>query len=296
MRTFIATKLGASIMAAAAFAAVALSMPAAAQRLSLAERVAKLEAQAQAGQGNVDLVNQIQALQTEVQQLHGQLEELRHQLDGMQDRNKQQYLDLDSRLGRLEGGAGAAGGARPGAAANDGRLDDIQLGDPNGAHDGGMPPDRAPEFGAPPRTSELEPTTPPAPRVDPAAEKATYDEAYGALKEGRYAESARKFQAFIDTYPNSELTSNAYYWLGESYYVTQNYRVSLDTFQTLLKDYPDSQKAPDALLKVGYCQYELKQWGPAEATLNKVVQKYPDTVVARLAQGRLRALKLEGAR
>jgi len=280
-------------MAAAAFAAAAVSMPAAAQRLSLAERVAKLEAQAQAGQGNVDLVNQLQALQTEVQQLHGQVEEMRHQLDELKERNKQQYIDIDSRLGRLEGGAGAAGGARPGA-ASDGHLEDIQLGTPGAANDAARPSEE-PAFNPQPRTSELEPPAP-THRVDPAAEKATYDEAYNALKEGRYAESARKFQGFIDTYPNSELTPNAYYWLGESYYVTQNYRVSLDTFQTLLRDYPDSQKAPDALLKVGYCQYELKQWAPAEATLNKVVQKYPDTVVARLAQGRLRALKLEGAR
>jgi hypothetical protein len=28
--------------------------------------------------------------------------------------------------------------------------------------------------------------------------------------------------------------------------------------------------------------------------LNDVVQRYPDTTVARLAQGRLRALRLEG--
>ena len=93
MRTLIATKLGACIMAAAAFAAAVLPMPAAAQRLSLAERVTKLEAQAQAGQGNVDLVNQLQALQTEVQQLHGQVEQLRHQLDELKERNKQQYID-----------------------------------------------------------------------------------------------------------------------------------------------------------------------------------------------------------
>jgi TolA-binding protein len=78
--------------------------------------------------------------------------------------------------------------------------------------------------------------------------------------------------------------------------VTQNYPISLDTFQKLLAQYPNSQKAPDALLKVGYCQYEMKHWDQAEATLNQVVQKYPDTTVARLAQGRLRALKLEGRR
>ena len=132
-----------------------------------------------------------------------------------------------------------------------------------------------------------------APPADAAGEQPTYDAAFAALKDGRYAESARRFQSFLDQYPNSELAGNAYYWLGESYYVTQNYKIALKSFQTLLQRYPDSQKAPDALLKVGYSQYELKQWDQAEATLNQVVQTYPDTTVAHLAQGRLRALKTE---
>ena len=59
---------------------------------------------------------------------------------------------------------------------------------------------------------------------------------------------------------------------------------------------PDSQKAADALLKTGYAQYEMKQWDQAEATLNQVLQQYPDTTVARLAEGRLRALRLEARR
>jgi tol-pal system protein YbgF len=135
---------------------------------------------------------------------------------------------------------------------------------------------------------------PPPPAANPADEKSSYDQAFVALKDGRYAESARRFQAFIDQYPQSELTPNAYYWLGESYYVTQNYPISLNTFQKLLAQYPNGQKAPDALLKIGYCQYEMKQWDSAEATLNQVLQRYPNTIIANLAQGRLRALKLEG--
>jgi len=135
-----------------------------------------------------------------------------------------------------------------------------------------------------------------APPADAAGEQPTYDAAFAALKDGRYAESARRFQSFLDQYPSSGLASNAYYWLGESYYVTQNYKIALQSFQTLLQRYPESQKAPDALLKVGYSQYELKQWDQAEATLNQVVQTYPDTTVAHLAQGRLRALKSESRR
>jgi tol-pal system protein YbgF len=188
-------------------------------------------------------------------------------------------------------------GAAPGA-ANSGQLQDIPLagGAPPPAARADVPPprnDAPPPQGAAPPPSD---TTLQAAPAGAADEKGEYDQAFNALKDGRYAESARRFQGFIGQYPNSELTPNAYYWLGESYYVTQNYPISLDTFQKLLAQFPNSQKAPDALLKVGYCQYEMKQWDQAEATLNQVVQKYPDTTVARLAQGRLRALKLEGRR
>jgi tol-pal system protein YbgF len=277
-------------VAAAFMAAVAFTMPAYAQRMSLAERVTALEQQSQnhgGAQGNIELVNQINALQSQVQTLQGQVEELRHQLDEMKNRSKEQYIDLDSRIGRLEGrnpsGAGPAGNANP----NNGNLPDVALGS-SSAQPPPMNQDQPIDARAPVDNG--------VPAANPEDAKAAYDQAFAALKDGRYAESARRFQQFIQQYPASDLTPNAYYWLGESYYVTQNYPISLDTFRKLLSQYPDSQKAPDALLKIGYCQYEMKQWDQAEATLNQVVQKYPNTTVSSLAQGRLRALKLEGRR
>ncbi len=286
------------ICAAALLAAVAFAAPAQAQRLSLAERVAKLEQQVQGqnnAQGNIALVNQINALQSQVQTLQGQVEELRHQLDEMKGRSKDQYIDLDSRIGRLEG---RSPGAAPAAAVpGNGQLQDVPLGSPVTAPQA-PPPQSAPvDTGANPTDMNAPGETGMAPPpAGPGDAKSAYDQAFNALKDGRYAESARQFQAFIGQYPNDELTPNAYYWLGESYYVTQNYPISLDTFRKLLAQYPDSQKAPDALLKVGYCQYEMKQWDQAEATLNEVLQKYPNTTVANLAQGRLRALRLEDHR
>ncbi len=296
-----------SAVAAAAFVAavVAFAPTAGAQRLSLAERVDKLEQQAN-GQGQqgsaVDLVNQISALQSQVQSLQGQVEELKHALDEARQRSKDQYTDLDSRIGRLEGhGAAPAApvGGRSGAARDD-NPPDIDLGAPGAALPkastreqaaGGLTDaDRA---AMPGNAAGDAANSPPAASSDPASESAAYNEAFAALKDGRYAESARRFQSFIDQHPSGELTGNAYYWLGESYYVTQNYKIAQESFETLLQRYPNSQKAPDALLKVGYSQYEQKQWDAAEATLNTVVQKYPDTTVARLAQGRLRALKME---
>jgi tol-pal system protein YbgF len=290
-------------IAIAAILAAAFIVPAHAQRLSLAERVAKLEQeQGQGGaQANIQLVNQINALQSQLQNLQGQIEELRHQLDELKSHGKDQYIDLDSRIGRLEGRNPAAAPAAAGAAnPNGAAMQDVQLGNPQSAQ--AQTPAAAPAASAVDAT-QAPPASPVAGQdaaVPPAAAaqdpKSAYDAAFGALKDGRYAESARLFQAFITQFPSDELTPNAYYWLGESYYVTQNYPVSMDTFRKLLAQFPNSQKAPDALLKVGYCQYEMKQWDQAQATLNQVLQQYPNTTVANLAQGRLRALKIEAQR
>lgn len=288
--------------AALAAAVGVLATPAQAQRLSLAERVDRLEQQATQGNsgGAVDLVNQLSALQSQVQSLQGQVEELKHALDEANRRNKDQYIDLDSRIGRLEGGSVSAAPpvAGGGASRNTPQPPDVDLGNPGG---GMSAPDRRT---TPPAGGDLTiddraaGTMPPEPgnANPPGNAAAVYNEAFAALKDGRYAESARRFQGFIEQYPDNDLTGNAYYWLGESYYVTQNYKIAEESFRTLLTRFPDSQKAPDALLKIGYTQYEQKQWSEAEATLNRVVQTYPGTTVARLAEGRLRALKTDSQR
>ena len=91
-------------------------------------------------------------------------------------------------------------------------------------------------------------------------------------------------------------TPNALYWLGESYYVTQNYALAMPQFQALLARYPTHDKAAGALLKVGLCQYGLRQLNAAEATLSKVIDRYPGTEAARSAEDRLQALRLSRVR
>ncbi len=293
----------AAFVAAAVFASTAQAQ----QRLSLAERVAALENKASgpsAAQGNIELLNQIQALQSQLATLQGRTEELQHQLDELKRTSTSQYVDLDSRIGRMEGGGMPTSGAGSAnvAPATDAGLPDVAL-DDSTAVPADRPLDRTipRNDDIPARTDTgLTDTGPGAAdgivTGDPAAEKVAYDLAFSALKDGRYAESARSFQSFVDENPQSELASNAYYWLGESYYAAENFGVAKESFETLLTRYPNSAKASDALLKIGYCQYETKQWDAAESTLNDVVGRYPNSQAARLAQGRLRALKLDARR
>src|SRR3546814_3098149 len=82
-----------------------------------------------------------------------------------------------------------------------------------------------------------------------ADERGDYEVAFNALKAGQYAESAQLFQDFLRVHPSGAYAPNAHYWLGESYYVTQNYTLAQQQFQALIDRYPTHDKAPAALLK-----------------------------------------------
>src|SRR3546814_12938621 len=82
-----------------------------------------------------------------------------------------------------------------------------------------------------------------------ADERGDYEVAFDALKGGRYDESARLFQEFLQRHPSGAYAPNAYYWLGASYYITQNYALAQQKVQAVLDRYPTHDKAPGALLK-----------------------------------------------
>lgn len=261
-------------------------MPAFAQRASLGERVAALEQQAANNRGNVDLLNQITALKNEVQALRAQIEQLQHQAEQDTQADRAKYLDLDGRLNRLEGGG-------------------VSTTPASRAHTSDPVPSTSTSpktASSPPGIATREPETAPAVYGDPgalakgASERDDYTIAFGALKAGRYAESAQLFQLFLQDYPNGTYTPNALYWLGESYYVTQNYELAQHQFQTLFERYPTHDKAPGALLKVGLTQYGLKEFAAAEATLTEVAARFPGTDAARTAEDRLRAIQLNRLR
>ena len=248
-------------------AALIVSPQVMAQRASLADRVAVLEQRAAGEQNGTELVNQISQLRSEVQELRGQLEQLQQQQEQAKQSQRAQYLDLSGRLDRLENGSTAPAGTVA------------------------VPP---------PVSTSATATAPTAAAAGSGLagkdEQTAYGYAFDALKSGDYVESARRLRDFLAAFPGGQLAPNALYWMGESYYVTQNYAMAGDQFRALLDRYPSHDKAPGALLILGLTQYGQKQYPQAEATLRQVLQRYPGTDVARTAQDRLRSMQIAGNR
>jgi tol-pal system protein YbgF len=208
-------------------------------------------------QNLLDIVQQLDTLQTEVRQLRNSVEVQGHELEQLKTRQRALYDDLDQRLRESEKQRAAAPAAAAAAA-------------PTVAAD--VPVSR---------------------RVTTPAQQQEYDAAFNLMKVGQYDKAVKAFRAFLAKHPDSGLADNAQYWIAEGNYVLRNYKLALEEFTKVL-DYPQSTKAPDAQLKIGYVHYELGAYDKARKALTEAQQHYPGTTVAKLAAARLEKMAKEG--
>lgn len=219
-------------------------------------RIARLEENIR-NIGVVELLRQLDQLNAEIAKLRGQLEVLANDNQQLQKRQRDFYLDLDSRLKHLEGAPSA--------------------------------------ITAPPLETAAvapAPATPRAPtKEEQAREVKAYDAASNLFRRNDFASAIEAFRAFIKDYPNSALTANAAYWIGISYANLKDYRNALATQEELLSRYPQSTKAPDALLAIAAIQAEQGDAGSARNTLEDIIARYPGSEAAGKARTRLSALR-----
>jgi tol-pal system protein YbgF len=206
-------------------------------------------------QSLVDMAQRIDALQAELRTMRGEVELLQNQSEGGKAQTRTLYSDLEKRIAALETLGGVSGASNAAAGS------------------------------AAPAAAQ-------APAA--AGEQASYDAAFSALKGADYPRAISGFKGFIANYPDSNLASNAQYWLGEAYYVTREYQSAIGAFQKVTTEWPDSRKAPDAMVKIGFTQSALGKNGEARVTLESVVQRYPGTEAAQLATERLKRLPANG--
>ena len=241
------------------------------------DRLTLLEQQTK-GQGLADLANQLQVLQSDVAKLRGQVEVVTYELEQAQKRQRDLYVDLDSRLRKLESSAAAAEKSQAANAANA-----AEPAPPPAAE--GAPPPPAPAAAPPPGPVA---TAPPVRNAaEGVAEQRAYDSALDQFKRGDYAGAINGFNAFLKSYPRGPLASSAQYWLGNAQYARRDFRGSIATQRQLLKDYPDSGKAPDALLNIASAQADMGDSAAARRTLEQLIHDYPKTDAATRAKQRL---------
>jgi len=212
-----------------------------------------------------DLVLEVEGLKRTNRELLGRIEGLEHRLRQLERKQRELYLDLDQRISSLQGGAPAPAG----------------------------PVVETPAAGAGQDSGAAKSAAAATASVDARKMRKEYDSAYALLQPSRrdYKKAIAAFRKFLEKYPQGDLTDNALYWLGETYYVTQDNASALASFDELLQRFPGSEKVPGALLKKGYVLQAMGRKAEAKKMFERLVAEYPDASVSRMARTRLKQLK-----
>jgi len=114
-----------------------------------------------------------------------------------------------------------------------------------------------------------------------------YQAAYSDLASGRYGLARDAFTEYLRRYPDTEVSDNAQYWIGECSYALGDFQGAIEAFKKVAENYPKGDKVPAALLKTGIAYSRLKDMSSARKYYAQVAQKYPKSDEARLARERL---------
>jgi tol-pal system protein YbgF len=107
---------------------------------------------------------------------------------------------------------------------------------------------------------------------------------------GQYPLAVASFQDYLKYYGDTDLASNAQFYVGDCYYAQGNYAQAIQEYDKCLERYPGGNKQAVAQLKKGYALLELNQKEAGIRELRAVVRRFADSHEADLARQRLKKL------
>jgi tol-pal system protein YbgF len=197
-------------------------------------------------------------MSTQVQGLSDNLEEIKSRLGKL----NQQLVDLQNTVQSLD--AKISGGSVP----------------------AGTQPSSGP--GSPavsPVSSPAGATSGPAPSAD-----TLYSNGLRDITSGKYDLARSEFEDYLRYYGDTDLASNAQFYLGEIAYSQRQYSQAVSEYEKVLSNYPKSFKLAPARLKKGMALIELGQKSSGVKELREVVKRYPGTEEERRARAKLKEL------
>jgi tol-pal system protein YbgF len=198
----------------------------------------------------------LDTMSTQVQGLSDNLEEIKSRLGKL----NQQLVDLQNAVQSIDAKiSGAAPAGAPGTAT------------PTA---GGTAPTGAPAM-----------PSGPAPSAD-----TLYSNGLRDIRSGKFDLARSEFLDYLRYYGDTDLASNAQFYLGEIAYSQKNYDQAISEYDKVLNNYPKSFKLAPARLKKGMALIELGQKTSGVRELREVVRRYPGTDEDRLARAKLKEL------
>jgi len=204
----------------------------------------------------------LDTMSTQVQGLSDNLEEIKSRLGKL----NQQLVDLQNTVQSLD--AKISGGGTPPA---------------TGVSNPGTPMSSQPTNSTP--LGGASGGTGPAPSAD-----TLYSNGLRDITSGKYDLARQEFQDYLKHYGDTDLASNAQFYLGEIAYSQKNYDQAVTEYDRVLTNYPKSFKLAPAHLKKGMALIDLGQKTAGVRELRDVVKRFPGTEEERRARAKLKEL------
>lgn len=226
----------------------------------------------------------IDGLQSKVQQLQGEIEELRHGLTRVSKRESEivpSLRKIEQRLGTLEERLVVAEGQLRFAR----RSPEPGLDEPVG------PSARATTT---PSLPFVPPRTPPVSIFSPSTNDTPecqdlYRGAVRLFQDQKYNPAIQEFRTFQRRCPESQMADDAQYWIGESHYVQNDYNRAILEFNDVLS-YRRGDRVAAALLRQAQAFLAIGDKTDARLILQKLVSDHPSAAETVEAQTMLQTL------
>lgn len=107
---------------------------------------------------------------------------------------------------------------------------------------------------------------------------------------GRYDLAIQEFQQYVQAYGDTDLASNAQFYIGDSYYNQKKYDQAVQEYNKCLERYPSGNKLAAAQLKKAYALIALGNTQAGQRELRSLLRRFPHSHEADLARQRLKQL------
>ncbi|MBI2835327.1 MAG: tol-pal system protein YbgF [Acidobacteria bacterium] len=150
---------------------------------------------------------------------------------------------------------------------------------------------------ATPGTPPAEGVFPPAPSASPPPAGPTnlgvsptrmFESAWADYAAGQWGLAIQGFEAYLKTFPRSELADDAQYNIGQSYFLDNKLKEAVEAFDRVITGYPNGNLVPEAYYKKGLALEKMGQADRAREAFDHVVKNFPTSDVAPLARQRLK--------
>jgi tol-pal system protein YbgF len=214
----------------------------------------------------------------ELAELRGEVETIQHRIERVaRERPAPEVQDLEARIAKLE--------------------QSEQLG-----HSPAPPPRQeqvytAPFLPPPGQELPLDPLTRPVPAhaTERPAEMLREQQEYGLalelLRAEDYEQAVQQFRTFQRTYPASDMADDALYWIGEIYFIQQDYNRAILALNDVVLQYGKGDRRPDALVRQAEAFLEIGDRRSTRLILRKVIDDYPGSAVIPKAKSLLQSLE-----